>query len=294
MSRIKNSLFKPKTCIQIGILTNVFLTIFKFFAGIMGLSKAMVADALHSLSDILTSAVAYVGICIAARPADEDHPYGHGNAETIAASAVSLIILIIGVSTGILATLAIIHRQFRTPLSIALFAAVISILVKEGLFRYTIKVGQISNNPAVIADAWHHRSDAYSSVAALIGIAGAKISFLYLDPVAGLAVSVLIVNIAFRLIRSNIGIIMDERPQVVFINNIKAVAREVEGVKKIDKIKVHRRGSNFTIDLEIAVDRSISVDEGHRIATNVRNRLLKRKQNIHDVMVHVNPNRLGG
>ena len=286
-----SGLFKPKTCIQIGLFTNIALTIFKFLAGILGLSKAMIADALHSLSDIFTTGVVYAGICIAEKPADKDHPYGHGNAETIAASLVALIILGIGVIAGYMAVSAIIHRQFVAPLNIALFAACISIVIKEALFRYTIKVGNLSNNPAVIADAWHHRSDAYSSVAALIGIAGAKISFLFLDPLAGLVVSGLIVKIAFRLIRSNIGIIMDERPHQAFINNIKIIAKEVESVRGVDSVKVHRRGSQFTIDLEIAVDSSISVDQGHKIAANVRTKLLKQMQNTRDAMVHVNPYR---
>ena len=293
MRKNASGLFKPKTCIQIGLFTNIALTIFKFLAGILGLSKAMIADALHSLSDIFTTGVVYAGICIGEKPPDKDHPYGHGNAETIAASLVALIILGIGLIAGYTAISAIIRRQFRTPLNIALFAACISIVIKEALFRYTIKVGKVSNSPAVIADAWHHRSDAYSSVAALIGIAGAKISFLFLDPLAGLVVSGLIVKIAFRLIRSNIGIIMDERPHQAFINNIKAIAKEIEGVKRIDIVKVHRRGSQFTVDLEIAVDSSISVDQGHKIATNVRIKLLKQMQNTHGVMVHVNPYKSG-
>lgn len=289
MYKNNRGIFNPKTCIQIGILVNTALTAFKLFAGIVGLSKAMIADALHSFSDIIASVVAYAGICIAERPADKDHPYGHGNAETIAAVLVALIIFGIGAYVGILAISAIINRQLKTPLAIALFAAITSIIIKEVLYRYTIKVGEVSNSPAVIADAWHHRSDAYSSVAALIGIAGAKISFLYLDPLAGLVVSGMIVGIALRLIRSNIGIIMDEMPHSAFINNIKSIAQRCEGVRKIDSVKVHRRGSSFTIDLEIAVGSQITVDQGHKIAARVRAELLRNLQNIHDVMVHVNP-----
>lgn len=285
----KIDLLSPKTCIQVGLFTNIALAIFKLLAGIFGLSKAMIADGLHSLSDVLTTGIVYVGICIGARPPDEEHPYGHGNAETIAAGLVSLIIFTIGVFAGVFSGLVIIHRQFRAPLMIALLAAIISIVLKEGLFRYTIKVGKVSNNPAVIASAWDQRSDAYSSVAALVGIVGARISFLYLDPVAGLVVSGFIVKIAFSLIRSNIGIIMDEKPSSTFINNIKVIAQAAEGVKNIDSIKVHRRGSAFTIDMEIAVDGSLTVEEGHRIASQVRDKVLKRIRYTRDVMVHVNP-----
>ena len=251
----------------------------------------MIVDALHSLSDILTTIIVYIGICIGERPADKDHPYGPGNAETIAATVVSLIILGIGACAGFAAILAIIHKQVQAPLNIALVAAIVSILVKEGLFRYTIKVGRISNSPAVCADAWHHRSDAYSSVAALIGIIAAKLSFLYLDPLAGVVISGLIMSIGFRLIRENIGIIMDERPRKAFINSVKVLACRVEGVRGLDNIKVHRRGPTFTIDIEIALDSKITVEQGHRIAMNVRNRLLKGLRSIRDVMVHVNPAR---
>lgn len=293
MHRIKQGLFQPRICIQIGLFTNVALTGFKFLAGIIGLSRAMIADALHSLSDILTTVVVYIGIQIGERPADEKHPYGHGNAETIAASLVALIIFGIGAYAGISAVLTIINKQFKAPLNIALLAALISIVIKESLFRYTIKVGRVSNNPAVEADAWHHRSDAYSSIAALIGISGAKLSLLYLDPLAGLIVSGFIIRIAARLINTNIRIMMDERPKTNFINNIKDVVRKTEGVEKIDSIKVHRRGSYFTIDLEIAVDGRITVDEGHRVAANVKDNIRKRIQHIGDVMVHVNPYKPG-
>ncbi|MBN3038210.1 MAG: cation transporter [Candidatus Omnitrophica bacterium] len=291
MRKKDKDLYNPKTCIQISILVNILLTGFKFLAGIFGLSQAMIADAFHSLSDILTSVVVYVGVHIGAMPPDEDHPYGHGNAETIAASVVSLIILGIGAFAGIEALLAIIKGDFKVPLNLALSAAVVSIVVKEALFRYSIKVGQVNNNPAIIADAWHHRSDALSSVAAFFGILGAKASFLLLDPLAGIVVAMLIVKIGIELMRTNVGIIMDERPQIEFIENICVYAREVEGVKKIDDVKVHRRGSSFTVDLEISVDSSITVSEGHNIAAQVRKKLLRSQKSISNVMVHVNPHR---
>ena len=285
----KIDFLSPKTCIQVGLLTNVVLTIFKLLAGIFGFSKAMIADGLHSLSDILTTGIVYIGVHIASKPPDEDHPYGHGNAETIAASIVSLVIIAVGVIAGISAALAIIHREFKTPLMIAILAAIISIVLKEALFRYTIKVGKMNNNPAIIADAWHHRSDAYSSIAALIGIAAAKISFLYMDPLAGLVVSGFIIKVGINLIRSNIGIMMDEKPSSIFINNIKTIVQKAEGVRNIDSIKIHRRGSTFTIDMEIAVESALTVKEGHKIAADVKSKLLKQVPYVRDVMVHVNP-----
>jgi len=285
----KIDFFKPKICVQIGLFTNIVLTFFKLLAGILGASKAMVADGFHSLSDVMATGIVYAGISIGARPPDEAHPYGHGSAETIAASLVSLVVIVIGVIVGLFAILVLIHKQFTSPLAIALIAAIISIGVKEGLFRYTISVGRKSNSPALIADAWHHRSDAYTSIAALIGIVGARISFLYMDPLAGLVVSGFIIKVGFGLIRSNIDIIMDKKPKKTFINNIKSAIQGVEGVKKIDSIKVRRLGPAFNVELKISVDGMITVNEGHRIASSVKSKLLERFLYIHDVVVHINP-----
>lgn len=289
MKRKKVNFHNPKTCVQISIAVNVLLTVFKLVAGVFGCSKAMIADAFHSLSDILTSVVVYIGVHIGQKPPDKDHPYGHGNAETIAATLVALAILGVGVFAGVESISAIINKSFKKPLVIALVAACVSIVVKEALYRYSKKVGETNNNPAIIADAWHHRSDALSSIAALIGIIGARISFLFLDPLAGIVVSVLIVKISFELMRTNVGIIMDERPKVEFINHIKGVTQEVQGVRRIDDLKVHRRGSAFTIDLEIAVDSEVTVDQAHKISSSVRKSLLKQMKSIGEVMVHVNP-----
>lgn len=287
MARI--NLLDPKTCTQVGLGTNIVLTIFKLLAGIFGRSYAMVADGLHSLSDILATGIVYIGICIGARPADEDHPYGHENAETIAAFLVALIVFVTGIYAGVSAILAIVHKELRIPSAIALLAAAVSIILKEGLFRYTIKVGEKSNNPAIISNSWEHRSDAYSSVASLIGIAGARLAFPLLDPLAGLVVSVFILKISIHLIRSNIGILMDERPNPIILNNIKTVIRDIKEVKNIDSIKVHPRGSSFTIDIEIAIDSHLTVEEGHRIAVMVRKKLFKEVRYIREVMVHVHP-----
>ena len=283
------NIYTPKTCTQVGLGTNIVLTIFKLFAGILGCSYAMIIDGLHSLSDILATGIVYIGICIGTRPADEDHPYGHGNAETIAAFLVALIILATGIYAGISAVLAIVRGQLEKPLTIALIAAIISIILKEGLFRYTIKVGRETNNPAIISNAWEHRSDAYSSIAAFFGILSARLGFLYLDPLAGLFVSIFILKISFNLLRSNIGILMDERPNPMILNNIKSVVQDIKEVRKIDSIKVHPRGSTFTIDIEIAVDSTLTVSEGHRIAAIVRKKLLNQVPYIREVMVHVNP-----
>ena len=150
-------------------------------------------------------------------------------------------------------------------------------------------MGKRNNSPAVIANAWDHRSDAYSSIAALAGILGARLAFWYLDPIAGLIVSVLIVKMSLSLLRPNIGILMDESPQAAFLNRVRTTTLEVGGIKAIDSIRVHRRGSTFTIDIEVAVDSSLTVEQGHQVASEVKSRLLSEVVHVQDVMVHVNP-----
>jgi len=288
----KINLLDSKTCTLVGLVTNVALAIFKLLAGIFGFSYAMIADAIHSMSDCLATGTVYVGLRIGEKPPDESHPYGHGNAETIAAFLVALIILATGVFVGISAVQLIAHKQFETPATIALAAAAISIVTKEGMFRYTLKVGKRNNSPALIANAWDHRSDAYSSVAALAGILGARLAFQYLDPIAGLVVSALIVKMSLTLLRSNVGILMDERPEPALLARIRAAVLEVKGVKAIDNIKAHRRGSTFTIDIEVAVDSNLTVEQGHQVAFKVKSKLLHNIEHVQEVMVHVNPYQL--
>ncbi len=285
----KINLLDSKTCTLVGLVTNVALAIFKLFAGIFGFSYAMIADAIHSMSDCLATGTVYVGLRIGERPPDESHPYGHANAETIAAFLVALIILATGVFVGVSAVHLIAQRHLEPPATIALAAAATSIVIKEGMFRYTLKVGKRNNSPAVITNAWHHRSDAYSSVAALAGILGARLAFQYLDPIAGLVVSAFIVKMSLPLLRSNVGILMDERPEPAVLDKIRAAVLEVGGVKAIDSIKVHRRGSTFTIDIEVAVDSNLTVEQGHQVASKVKNNLQNKIEHVQDVMVHVNP-----
>jgi cation diffusion facilitator family transporter len=288
----KINLLDSKTCTLVGLVTNIALAIFKLFAGIFGFSYAMIADAIHSMSDCLATGTVYVGLRIGERPPDESHPYGHANAETIAAFLVALIILATGVFVGVSAVHLIAHRNLETPATIALAAAAISIVIKEGMFRYTLKVGKRNNSPAVITNAWDHRSDAYSSVAALAGILGARLAFQYLDPIAGLVVSAFIVKVSLTLLRSNVGILMDERPEPAVLNRIRAAVLEVGGVKAIDSIRAHRRGSSFTIDVEVAVGSNLTVEQGHQVASEVKNRLMNKIEHVQDVMVHVNPYQL--
>jgi cation diffusion facilitator family transporter len=285
----KINLYDSKPCTLVGLGTNIVLAIFKLLAGIFGFSYAMIADAIHSFSDCFATGIVYIGLRIGEKPPDASHPYGHANAEIIAAFLVALTILATGVYVGVSSIQLIAHRHFETPATIALVAAATSIVIKEALFRYTLKVGKRNNSPAVVANAWDHRSDAYSSIAALAGIAGAKMGFQYLDPVAGLVVSAFIIKMSVTLLRPNIGVLMDESLSSAVLDKIKAATLKVGGVKAVDSIRAHRLGSSFIVDIEVAVDSSLTVEQSHQVAEEVKGGLLSEVEHVQDVIVHVNP-----
>lgn len=276
-------------CTRIGLLVNVLLTGLKLAAGILGRSQAMIADALHSFSDVMATGGVYIGFKIAERPADRDHPFGHGNADTLAAVFVALILLLTGVYIGVSAFHIILHQEYHAPTNLALGAAVVSIVVKEILFRYTLKVGRRVNSQAIIANAWDHRSDVYSSIAALIGIVGAKLGLVFLDPVAGLVIAGLIIRMAFHLMKTNVNILMDGMPDEGTLKEVIETTIQVDGVEGTRETRIHPVGPRNIVDTKVLVDKNLSVEEGHNIATRVKETLMKSHKDIKDVIVHVEP-----
>ena len=286
----KIDFYDGQVCTGIGLWVNVALTAFKLFAGIVGHSKAMIADALHSASDVLATAIVAVGLRIAKKPADAEHPYGHGNADTIASFMVALLLLLTGLYLGYSAVHVFIHHHQVIPSNIALYAAITSIFIKEAMYHYTVRVGRRLNSQAIIANAWDHRSDAFSSIPATIGIFIAQVWNLPIfDPIAGLVIAVMIFRISLHLLHSSVDIIMDETPDSKTIKEIADTASKVDGVVNVHEIKVHQHGPDITVDIKIEVNGLMSVNEGHTIAGKVKAELMKNKQRVTDVMVHVNP-----
>ena len=283
------NLWDGETCTKIGLCVNILLTAVKFAAGVLGHSKAMLADSLHSASDVLATGTVFVGLRISRKPADDEHPYGHGNADTIASFLVALILLLTGLYVGFSATHVLIHKHLTKPGGIALYAAIASIVIKEALFQYTIRVGKRENSQAVIANAWDHRADAFSSVAALIGIFAARRGVLILDPVAGFVIAIMISRIALHLVHSSVDIIMDESPDAATLQEISRIAFEVGGVVNVRNVRAHQRGPNWTVDIEIEVDGQITVNSGHDIASEVKEALIESNLRIADAIVHVDP-----
>jgi len=273
----------------LGIAGNVVLTLFKLAAGFIAGSQAMIADGVHSASDILGSTVVLVGLRVASAPADREHPYGHAKAEAIAAKIVALILLLAGLNIGYSSIRILIAGVGTPPGRLALIAAVISIVAKEGLYQYKIRLGRRIKSQAIIANAHEHRSDALSSTAALVGIVGARSGLPLLDPVAALVVSVFIVRTGWVLVRRAVDDLMDRFVDDRLAERIEDATMRVTGVAAVDNVRARPAGPEFLVDMEISVSPEISVARGHEIAEDVQRSVRRELSEVSQVFVHVEP-----
>jgi len=281
---------------QAGLLTNALLVVVKFFAGIIGHSNALIADAVESSADIFSSLIVWMGLSIAARPADEDHPYGHGKAEPLAAAVVSL--MLVGAAAGI-SIIAI--RDIRTPHHLpapfTLFVAAGVIIVKEILYRRVSRVGKEVGSTAVTADAWHHRSDAISSLAAFIGISIALLGghgWEAADDWAALVAALLVAVNGVRTLRPAISGLMDEAPDRTVKERALQAAAEVDGVRSVENLNVRSSGIGFYVDLHVKADPKLSLEDAHEIAAKVKYAILEAIPNVVNVLVHMEPYKVSG
>lgn len=273
----------------ITILANIILAIFKLTAGFVGKSSAMVADGIHTLSDVLTTLVALVGIRVASKKADENHPYGHEKYESVFAKLLSIILVATGIFIGYEAIIILISRDFSQPGKIALYAAVASIIVKEWMYRYTLKAAKEIRSISMEADAWHHRSDALSSIGTFVGVLGARLGYPALDPIAGIVVSAMVIKVGVDLYLKSIRELVDESASDEVIERIKNKTMTVEGVESINELKTRVSGSIIFVDIDISVDGTMSVKKGHDIAREVHDVLESDMEDIKHCMVHVEP-----
>jgi len=276
---------------QAGLLINALLVLVKLIAGIVGHANALVADAVESSADIFSSLIVWMGLSIAARPADEDHPYGHGKAEPLAAAVVSLMLLGAAVGISILAI-----REIRTPHHLpapfTLFVAAGVIIVKEILYRRVSRVGKDVGSTAVTADAWHHRADAVSSLAAFIGISIALIGgrgWEAADDWAALVAAILVAVNGVRTLRPAISGLMDEAPDTTVKVRAMEAACSVDGVRKVENLKLRRSGLGFYVDLHVQADPAITLEDAHEIAARVKYAILDAIPNAVNVLVHMEP-----
>jgi len=275
----------------IGIVSSLALAAVKIFTGIVGNSYALIADGIESLTDIFTSSIVLTGLYFASKPADENHPYGHGKAEPFAGVAVSLGIFVAAIII-IVQSLYEIITPHHAPASFTLIVLVLVIVIKESLFRFVIKVGTSVNSIAVKSDAWHHRSDAITSAAAFIGISIALIGgegYESADDFAALFASVIIIINAYRIFKPALFELLDTAPPTQVVQKVRGVAGKVENVMGIDKCFVRKMGFDYFVDIHVLVDANLPVHKGHEIAHKVKDELMKEYSNISDVLVHIEP-----
>jgi cation diffusion facilitator family transporter len=275
----------------IGIVSSVVLATIKAVAGILGNSYALIADAIESTSDVFTSIIVLTGLRIAKKPADENHPYGHGKAEPLAGIFVASALFIAAIIIIVQSIHEIITPQ-HAPEPFTLIVLVVVVFVKELLFRFVIKVGKSVDSIAVTNDAWHHRSDAITSGAVFLGISIALIGgpgYESADDCAALFASLIIIFNAFRLFKPALYEMMDAAPSPEIINNVILSAKKVEGVIAIDKCFARKMGFEYYVDMHVIVDGNISVYKGHEISHSVKNNLINSFPHITDVLIHIEP-----
>jgi len=275
----------------LGLAANVALTIAKFLAGIFGHSQALIADAVESLADIFSSIIIWRGLVVAETPPDEDHPYGHGKAEPLAAASVSAMLLL---AAGLIAyhSLHGILAPRVAPSPWTLIILIVVIAVKETLFRFVLRESETVASSAVETDAWHHRSDAITSAAAFIGISislvGGK-GYEAADNWAALAAACVIAFNGWRLLRPAFNELMDRSPDRELIEQIRTVAETIPGVGGVEKCFVRKMGYQFFVDMHLEVDPQMTVERSHRIGHEVKNKVRTEIPSVRDVLIHIEP-----
>lgn len=276
----------------VSIIQNVLLSLFKLFAGIFANSNAMISDAIHSASDVFSTIVVIIGVRLSSRDSDREHPYGHERMECVAAIILSIVLFITGLGIGIQALQDILNGNYETlqmPGILALIAAIVSIITKEAMYWYTRHYAKQIDSAALMADAWHHRSDAFSSIGALIGIAGSRMGFPIMDSIASLVIFIFIAKAAFDIFKDAMDKMVDHSCDE---NTEKAIYDCVishEDVLGIDLLQSRIFGNKIYVDLEIELDASYTLEKAHRIAEDIHEDIEKNFPKVKHVMIHVNP-----
>ncbi len=278
----------------ITIAVNLVLSLFKLFAGIFARSSALISDAVHSASDVLSTFAVIAGVNIASRTSDKGHQYGHERIEDIFSIMLAVILFATGIGIGVSGIRAIIggdYSHMAVPGTLALVAAAVSIIVKEAMYHYTMHTAKKINSTALKADAWHHRSDAFSSIGSLAGVIGAKMGIPVCDPIASVIICVFIIKAAWDIFYSATNEVIDRAADDETCAALRKEIMSVDGVLGIDDLKTRLFGSKIYVDVEIAADGSQTLFEAHAIAQNVHDKLEREFPKIKHIMVHINPSR---
>lgn len=276
----------------VSLIGNTVLSGFKLFAGVIGNSGAMISDAIHSFSDVLTTLIAWIGVKVSKKAADEAHPYGHERMECVASLLLGLVLMATGLGVGRVGVDNIIANNYETlavPKMIALAASIVSILGKEAMFWYTRYYAKLINSSAFMADAWHHRSDAISSIGSFIGIAGAMLGFPVMDSVASVVICLFILKVAYDILRDALMKMLDTSCGEAYENQLTHYIAEKEDVHSVDLLHSRMFGNKVFIDLEISVDGNKSLRDAHAVAELVHEDVELNFPEIKHIMIHVNP-----
>lgn len=274
----------------ISIILNCLLTLIKFISGVISKSSAMISDSVHSLSDVLSTFVVIIGVKIANKKADSDHPYGHERIECVSAIILSGMLFIIGALIGINGIKNVTNSSnLVIPGVLALIASIISIISKEAMYQYTIRVSKKINSAALKADAWHHRSDALSSIGSFIGILGSRLGFKIFDPLASVIISLCIIKVSIDIFKDAIDKMVDKSCDKEVIDKVISVIEKNESVKNIDDIKTRQFGNKAYVDVEISVDENLLLKDAHKIAEEIHDSVENEINIVKHCMVHVNP-----
>ena len=274
----------------ISIILNCLLTLIKFISGVISKSSAMISDSVHSLSDVLSTFVVIIGVKISNKKADSDHPYGHERIECVSAIILSGMLFIIGTLIGINGIKNVTNSSnLVMPGVLALIASIISIISKEAMYQYTIRVSKKINSAALKADAWHHRSDALSSIGSFIGILGSRLGFKIFDPLASVIISLCIIKVSIDIFKDAIDKMVDKSCDKEVIDKVISVIEKNESVKNIDDIKTRQFGNKAYVDVEISVDENLLLKDAHKVAEEIHDSVENEINIVKHCMVHVNP-----
>jgi len=287
----QHQVFQVKVVAWIGMLVNVLLSIFKIVAGYFGRSQTILADGFHSLSDTVTDVAIIVGVNFWHAPPDETHPHGHGRIETIITQFIGIGLLMVAVGISYKAIVTLHEMHSRPPEMIALIAALVSIVSKEALYHWTVFVGKRVKSSAVVANAWHHRSDAISSIPAALAVAVARLSpsWSFVDHVGAIIVSLFIIQAAWKIVWPSLKELADTGASPEINNEIEELILSTKGVLSVHKIRTRKTGYGYQVDMHIQVEGNMTVTEGHNISEKAKARLIQKGPNIIDVIVHVEP-----
>ena len=277
---------------QKSLAVNIILSAIKFVAGVVANSGAMISDAIHSASDVFSTIIVMIGVKLSAKEEDADHPYGHERLECVAAIILAMLLLLTGIFIGYESVQKILSaetEELAVPGTLAIVAAVVSIIAKEMMFWYTRHYAKLIHSEALMADAWHHHSDALSSVGALIGIVGARMGLPVLDPVAGLFICFFIAKAAFDIFRDAVEKMVDHNCDAALENALREKILSYSEIHSIDLMKTREFGNRVYIELEVSVDGNLPLIEAHEIAENLHDDIEKNFPSVKHIMIHLNP-----